>query len=319
MMFDLLASNHEMLRKRKKQTFHSEGGDMIQFTRFIGVAVLGVCLLGLNTGCGKKMVRGSTGMDQRTTHASLKGMSTEQQRERMGGLSSLERENVNGEFDLKQGYSGLGGKTNLLGAGVRGKNGQMGDKGLSHFPKGTTNQAMLTTPASTASSRFDSPYVTSAFPSAESLDSRRSGMSQSNTSLPDQLGGGSSLHQAQRKGVTFSNGLHDIYFQFDSWRLTDESRSILEANAEWLKANAHERIKIEGHCDERGTQAYNFVLGEKRASMVQQYLSFLGVPHHQLIVTSFGKDKPGCQTFSEACFQKNRRAHFASDLNVAVQ
>lgn len=292
---------------------------MKRFTRFIGVAVLGVCLLGLTTGCGKKMVRGSAGMDQRTTHASLKGIPTGQQRERMGGLLSLERENVNGEFDLKPGHSVLEGKKNLSGLGLGGENGQLGDKGLSHFSKGNTNQAMLTTPASTASSRFDSPYVTSAFPSSESLDSRRSGMPQSNTSASDQMGAGSSQHQAQRKGVTFSNGLHDIYFQFDSWRLTDESRSILEANAEWLKANAHERIKIEGHCDERGTQAYNFVLGEKRASMVQQYLSFLGVPHHQLIVTSFGKAKPGCQKFSEACFQKNRRAHFASDLNVASQ
>ena len=144
-------------------------------------------------------------------------------------------------------------------------------------------------------------------------------MTQSQFGYEGQGDDGFSQQQTQRKGVTFSNGLRDIHFQFDSWRLTEESRRILEANAEWLKVNEHQRIKIEGHCDERGTQAYNFVLGEKRASMVQQYLSFLGVPHHQLIVTSFGKDKPKCQAFSETCFQKNRRAHFASDFNIASQ
>ena len=155
-------------------------------------------------------------------------------------------------------------------------------------------------------------------PSSESYEKSHA-LSHSQGGYDGRDAGVLSQHQAQRKGVTFSNGLRDIYFQFDSWRLTEESRRTLEANAEWLKANTYSRIKIEGHCDERGTQAYNFVLGEKRASMVQQYLSFLGVPHHQLIVTSFGKDKPKCQTFSENCFQKNRRAHFVSDLNVASQ
>ena len=122
---------------------------------------------------------------------------------------------------------------------------------------------------------------------------------------------------SNQKGVTFSNGLQDIYFEFDSWRLTEKSRRVLESNAEWLKAHPHERLTIEGHCDERGTQAYNYVLGEKRATMVKQYLGFLGVSHSKLLVTSFGKDKPKCHTHSENCFQQNRRAHFDSDLNLA--
>ena len=123
---------------------------------------------------------------------------------------------------------------------------------------------------------------------------------------------------AHRKDVLLEKELHDIYFQFDSWRLTGKSRRVLEANAEWLKAHPHERITIEGHCDARGTQAYNYVLGEKRATMVQQYLGFLGIPHQQLVVTSFGKDKPKCHIYSESCFQQNRRAHFDFDLNLAL-
>lgn len=122
-----------------------------------------------------------------------------------------------------------------------------------------------------------------------------------------------------QKGVSFSHGLQDVFFAFDSWRLSDEARHLLETNAEWLKSHPHERLTIEGHCDERGTQAYNYVLGEKRATMVKQYLAYLGVPAHQMVVTSFGKDRPTCRLFTEECFQANRRAHFVSDVSVAVR
>lgn len=122
-----------------------------------------------------------------------------------------------------------------------------------------------------------------------------------------------------QKGVSFSHGLQDVYFSFNSWRLSEKARRALEANADWIKAHPHERLTIEGHCDERGTRAYNYVLGEKRATMVEQYLSILGVPSHQMMVASFGKDRPKCHVFSEKCFQTNRRAHFASDVNVAAR
>ena len=93
----------------------------------------------------------------------------------------------------------------------------------------------------------------------------------------------------------------------------------MEANAEWLKAHPHEHVTIEGHCDERGTQSYNYVLGEKRATMVQQYLVFLGVPLEQLQVASFGKDRPACRTMTTDCFEQNRRAHFKESVNMVSQ
>ena len=132
-------------------------------------------------------------------------------------------------------------------------------------------------------------------------------------------GNGANNQAASQKGVSFSHDLQDVYFTFNSWRLSEESRRALEANAEWLKSHPHERLTIEGHCDERGTRAYNYVLGEKRATMVKQYLSFLGVPSQQMMVASFGKDQPTCSMFSEKCFRMNRRAHFASDVNVAAR
>ena len=130
--------------------------------------------------------------------------------------------------------------------------------------------------------------------------------------------GTSSAHEDARKNSTHvSQGLRDVFFAYDSWRLAEKSHRILESNAQWLKAHPHARINIEGHCDERGTQAYNYVLGERRARTAKQYLSHLGVPSHQMVVVSFGKDRPVCHVLNTACFQSNRRAHFSMDMNTA--
>ncbi len=119
-----------------------------------------------------------------------------------------------------------------------------------------------------------------------------------------------------QKNVTNSRNLRDVHFDFDSWRLAGSARETLEVNAEWLKAHPHEHVTIEGHCDERGTQSYNYALGEKRAAMVKEYLSFLGVPLEQLYVASYGKDRPACLTMTADCFDQNRRAHFKASVNM---
>ena len=194
-------------------------------------------------------------------------------------LADLEEVQVTQEIDLKVGESESGNQTERQGSILRGITTPVVGEPVAGLNNDLGNQATLAMPGQ---------------------------------KMNPVLGRGSN-----QKGVTFSNGLQDIYFEFDSWRLTEKSRRVLESNAEWLKAHPHERLTIEGHCDERGTQAYNYVLGEKRATMVKQYLSFLGVSHSKLLVTSFGKDKPKCHTYSENCFQQNRRAHFDSDLNLA--
>lgn len=121
----------------------------------------------------------------------------------------------------------------------------------------------------------------------------------------------------RRTGARVSQTLRDVYFAYDSWRLSEQSHRTLESNAEWLKAHPHARLTIEGHCDERGTQAYNYVLGERRAETAKQYLSHLGVPSYQMVVVSYGKDRPVCHVFSAPCFRSNRRAHFSIDVNTA--
>jgi peptidoglycan-associated lipoprotein len=105
--------------------------------------------------------------------------------------------------------------------------------------------------------------------------------------------------------------LTDIFFDFDRFAIRDDARSGLEANAGLLKPQSGKKVLIEGHCDERGTSAYNLVLGERRAQAAAQYLRDLGIPSSQIQITSYGKERPFCTEHSEACWQSNRRAHFA--------
>jgi outer membrane protein OmpA-like peptidoglycan-associated protein len=104
-------------------------------------------------------------------------------------------------------------------------------------------------------------------------------------------------------------GLEDVFFQFDSWTLTEEGKQTLERALGWFEQDFSSNLIIEGHADQRGTQAYNMVLAKKRAAAVQDYLSQLGVSPSRLAVISYGKDKPFCQDATEVCYQLNRRGH----------
>ena len=110
--------------------------------------------------------------------------------------------------------------------------------------------------------------------------------------------------------VAAGGSFADVYFDFDQFLIRPDARPSLEADAQRLRADGAQRILIEGHCDERGTLAYNLVLGERRARAVQRYLRDLGVPASQLAVASYGKERPFCTDHNEACWQSNRRAHF---------
>lgn len=108
---------------------------------------------------------------------------------------------------------------------------------------------------------------------------------------------------------TISAGLRDVYFAYDSAALNEDGMSALEADAEWLHAHSDTRLRIEGHCDERGSAAYNLVLGEKRALAVRQYLAELGIPAQRVTAVSYGEERPACNERTEACYQVNRRGH----------
>ena len=104
--------------------------------------------------------------------------------------------------------------------------------------------------------------------------------------------------------------LGDIFFDFDQYAIRKDAQPVLEADAAWMKSAAAKSVLIEGHCDERGTQAYNLVLGEKRARSTKRYLEDLGVSGSRLKIISYGEIRPFCKERDETCYQKNRRAHF---------
>lgn len=120
------------------------------------------------------------------------------------------------------------------------------------------------------------------------------------------------VEEIQREQMaTAASGLEDVYFGFDSWQISNEGKQTLMLDAEWIKANPSQKVTIEGHCDERGTLAYNLVLGEKRAKAVQKYLVELGINANRLTVVSYGKERPFCKDREETCHQQNRRGHIA--------
>jgi peptidoglycan-associated lipoprotein len=109
------------------------------------------------------------------------------------------------------------------------------------------------------------------------------------------------------QAASLAAGLQDVLFAYDSWTISEEGRQALSHDAEWMKSNPNALIKVEGHCDERGTVAYNFVLGEKRAKAARNYLVELGVGANRLSVVSYGKERPSCTEHTESCYQQNRR------------
>ena len=70
-----------------------------------------------------------------------------------------------------------------------------------------------------------------------------------------------------------STGLNDVYFDFDKSSIRDDAKSALQSSAKWLSSNPKAKIKIEGHCDERGTNEYNIALGEKGQRQLRNILS----------------------------------------------
>ena len=104
-------------------------------------------------------------------------------------------------------------------------------------------------------------------------------------------------------------GLKDVFFAYDQWNLSDDARETLDHNARWLQEHPGAVLKVEGHCDERGTTDYNIVLGDKRSKSARTYLTELGISPKQIGIVSYGKERPFCTEHDESCYQLNRRGH----------
>ncbi len=105
----------------------------------------------------------------------------------------------------------------------------------------------------------------------------------------------------------------DIHFEFDKSRLLPEAKEILRYKAEWLMAHPAVTVIIEGHCDERGTNAYNMALGNRRAESVKSFVVDLGIAPERVATVSYGEERPLDPRHNEEALAKNRRAHFVMD------
>jgi peptidoglycan-associated lipoprotein len=102
-----------------------------------------------------------------------------------------------------------------------------------------------------------------------------------------------------------------IYFDFDKSAIKGGERSKLESVGAYLKNNPAASLKIEGHCDERGTEEYNRALGERRAIAARDFLvQAQGIDSSRITTVSFGEDKPADPGKDEGAYAKNRRDQF---------
>ena len=118
----------------------------------------------------------------------------------------------------------------------------------------------------------------------------------------------------QEKMMAMNRFLNEnIYFDFDDSTLSGQAQELLKQKAMWLQGNPDANATIEGHCDERGTNAYNLALGERRAESVKAFLVNLGISGMRLTTISYGEEKPADPGHNEEAWAKNRRAAFVME------
>lgn len=107
-----------------------------------------------------------------------------------------------------------------------------------------------------------------------------------------------------------SSPFEDAFFAYNKSNIDDSAGTALTHDAAYLKSHPDLKVRIGGYCDQRGSEEYNLGLGQRRADAAKQFLVNLGVPEENIATVSYGKDQPFCTETTEACYQKNRRAHF---------
>lgn len=101
-----------------------------------------------------------------------------------------------------------------------------------------------------------------------------------------------------------------IHFDYDKASLRHEDASVLDQKVSILQANSGARIRVSGHCDERGSDEYNLALGNRRASAAKQYLASHGIDAGRIETTSYGKERPVDPAHNEQAWATNRRDEF---------
>lgn len=102
----------------------------------------------------------------------------------------------------------------------------------------------------------------------------------------------------------------NIHFDFDKSNLRMDAQEILKRKAAFLKANPNDKVLIEGHCDERGTNEYNLALGDRRANSARKFLMNMGIADSRIKTISYGEERPLDPGHNEDAWAKNRNCQF---------
>ncbi|WP_201353622.1 OmpA family protein [Hydrogenimonas urashimensis] len=103
-----------------------------------------------------------------------------------------------------------------------------------------------------------------------------------------------------------------IYFDFDKFNIRPDQEPRVDEDARLFTSEDAKdlTIKIEGNCDEWGTDEYNYALGLKRAKSVRDALSVKGIDESRMVMVSYGESNPVCTEHTKECWAKNRRVEF---------
>ncbi len=129
-----------------------------------------------------------------------------------------------------------------------------------------------------------------------------------NEGVPPAANVGTSAIPGSAADFAAQSGSDHVLFQYDSYELDEEARTILGKQAEWLARYPSIRITVEGHADERGTREYNLALGDRRATAAKNFLAAQGVDTSRMTTISYGKERPAVDGTDEAAWAQNRRA-----------
>jgi len=122
-------------------------------------------------------------------------------------------------------------------------------------------------------------------------------------SIDENRYGGSTLANANSS----SDGFQSIYFGFDQYTIPVDMESYMAKNVSVASSTSGSKIRIEGNCDEFGSDEYNYALGLKRAKAVKDALAMQGVPASRMVMVSYGESNPACSETTDACYAQNRR------------
>jgi len=113
--------------------------------------------------------------------------------------------------------------------------------------------------------------------------------------------------EKKEEGVPRDLSFQTIYFDYDKSIIRSDQRSMLERNAQLLSRYDTVKVRLEGHCDERGTEEYNIALGQRRADSIQSFLSDYGISSNRISTVTYGEMRPVDQGHNETAWSKNRR------------